>query len=461
MPLVEKDGKTWFYEELFPDVAQGFLVEEILFGTQTRDDHGKALHRLMVLKTPRFGNVLTLDGVVQTTEADEYFYHEPLVHCAALSCLALPNNALLIGCDGGTLREAVKYPSLERIDVVDIDRTVIDVVEKYIPAIPNGAFRDPRVVLTIADGAVFVKEAREAGRVYDLIVVDSPDPIGPAQSLFRTSFYLDLAAILSGGGVLIRQTGSSAFQPDEMPSNFRQMLEVFPNGDVQGFMTAVPTYAGGYFTFVAASRSRGIFAHALKNLPERFKALSGHRFNWYSPHMHCAAMVLTPEIQRSIDQGEYGRELVLDLYGCDPAIISSSEKLREFAREICRVIDMKPYGEPLIPDFGFAKSKTAGPSLVQLIETSAVTAHYSPHWRMVLKNIFTCSTLDAEKAVQFSMKFFDAIQAKWRVVVRGGRLLRHEPQLFVHQTARDGDSFNTETFVYELTSSKKGLSTAS
>lgn len=441
-------------------MSLGFQVTNVLYNEQTTNECGEPLHQLMVLKTPRFGNVLILNGVIQTTEADEYLYHEPLVHCAALSCFNLPENALLIGCDGGTLREAVKYRSLKRIDVVDIDQTLIEVVKMYIPSISRGAFKDPRVFITIADGALFAKEAHQLGNKYDLIVIDSPDPIGPAQSLFRTSFYLDLAAILSDGGVLIRQTGSSALQPDEMPSNFRQMLEIFPNGDVCGFMTAVPTYIGGYFTFVAASHSRGIFARALEGLVERFKTLSGNTFNWYSPDMHRAAMVLTHEIQHSIDKSEFGRDLLLDLYECDPAIISSKEKLREFAREICHVIGMKPYGDPIIPDFGFAKSKTAGPSLVQLIETSAITAHYSPHWRMVLKNIFTCSALDAESAVIFSMKFFNAIQAKWRVVIRGGRLLRYEPQLFVYKTMRNGNLFDTSTEVYMHTMSKSGLYTA-
>src|SRR3989344_260412 len=134
MPLVKKGEELWFFEELYSDVAYGFLVEEILFQEQSQDDNGKLLHNLMILKTPRFGKVLTLDEVVQTTEADEYFYHEPLVHCAALSCFPLPKSALLVGCDGGTLRETVKHLSLELIDVVDIARTVIDVVEKYMPA---------------------------------------------------------------------------------------------------------------------------------------------------------------------------------------------------------------------------------------------------------------------------------------------------------------------------------------
>lgn len=460
MPFLKKGDDLWFFEELFSDVSQGFRVTNVLHDEQTTDECGQLLHRLIVLETPRFGKVLILDGVVQTTEADEYLYHEPLVHCAALSCFNLPESALLIGCDGGTLREAVKYSSFRRIDVIDIDRKVIEIIKTHIPSISNGAFQDPRVFITIADGALFAKEARQLGNQYDLIVIDSPDPIGPAQSLFRTSFYLDLAAILSDGGVLIRQTGSSAFQPDEMPSNFRQMLEIFPNGDVCGFMTAVPAYIGGYFTFVAASHSRGIFAHTLEYLVERFKTLSGNTFNWYSPDMHRAAMVLTPEIQRSIDKSEFGRDLLLDLYECNPAIISSTEKLHEFAREICHVIGMKPYGDPIIPNFGFAKSKTAGPSLVQLIETSAITAHYSPHWRMVLKNIFTCSALDAESAVIFSMKFFNATQAKWRVVIRGGRLLRYEPQLFVYKTMRNGNSFDTSTEVYAHTMSKPGLYTA-
>ncbi len=427
MPLDKREGGLWFREELYPDVVQEFRVKKVLYEKMSRGKGGKKLHQLMVLDTPRFGRVFVLDGVVQTTEEDEAYYHEPLVHCAAFSH-PRPKRALLIGCDGGTLREIRKHP-LRCIDVVDIDKSVIEIMLKFMPSVPQDSFDDPRVRLTIDDGAEFVKRAKKKGKRYDLVIVDSPDPIGPARSLFQTSFYLDIAKILNPEGIVIRQTGSSALQPDEMPSNYRQMLEIFP--EVQGFITAVPTYIGGYFTFVAASHKKGIFREALRTLDQRLRDFLLETLRWYSAEMHKAAMILPPDMMRAIEKSEYGIELIVDLYGCEYEAIASSERLKEFARELCAVIGMKPFGESLVPDFGHALSKTAGPSLVQLIESSAITAHYSPHWRMVCMNIFTCRTFDSQKTLEFVKGFFKAEKAVAYLLRRGFRVLPHRPELIV------------------------------
>lgn len=448
MGLVRRKGGQWFREELFDGVALEYKVGKVLVAQETRDKRGKRLHSLNILKTSAFGNALTLDDATQTTEGDEAYYHE-VVHCAANSCARPPERILLIGCDGGTLREALKH-NPKRVDVVDIDRTVIDFVKKHIPSIPAGAWDDPRVRLTIADGAEYVKRVRRARRRYDLIVIDSPDPIGPARSLFRTTFYLDVSKILARGGVVLRQTGSSILQPDEMPSNYRQMREIFPNGDVQVFTTAVATYIGGYFTFVAASHGPGRFKKALRSLIQRAKKLPLDSFRWYSPEMHRASMVLPAELERALAMSEYGRSISLDLFECDHARISSTDEIKRFAKEICRVIDMKPFGEPLVPDFGHAKSRTAGPSLVQLIETSAITAHFSPHWRTLHLDIFTCSTLDAFAAVLFAAKFFGAERADWELRIRG-RISRDMPEEHSeYRTEKVGSEYVTTSYSYGL-----------
>ena len=96
---------------------------------------------------------------------------------------------------------------------------------------------------------------------------------------------------------------------------------------------------------------------------------------------------------------------------------------------MCQVIDMKPYGEPLIPDFGHALSKTAGPSLVQLIESSSITAHYSPHWRMVCLNVFTCTSFDAQKTLRFAKKFFDSRRAVAFLLKRGPRIFKKDLEI--------------------------------
>ncbi|QQG45244.1 MAG: polyamine aminopropyltransferase [Candidatus Sungiibacteriota bacterium] len=449
MPLVKQHGRTWFRETLFPDIAQSFAVNRVLHEEITTDANGCTIHVLLVLETPRLGRVLILDGVVQTTERDEYLYHEPLVHCAAHSLLKPPQRVLLIGCDGGTLREVVKYQSVEKIEVVDIDKRVIELTKEYMPFLAQGAFDDQRVELTIMDGAEFVKSKRQEAVKYDLIIVDSPDPIGPARSLFTTPFYLDVASILANDGIVIRQTGVTMYQPEEMLAHVVQMLEVFPEGDVQIFMTAVPTYIGGYFTFVAASPRKGIFKEAPSLLDERCAIFPTGTFRWFSPQMHRAAMAVPPTIQQAVEQSEYGRELILNLYGCDHDALTNRNKWKEYLHQLCCEIEMKQYGAPIItPDFGLGKSHTAGLSAVQFIETSSITMHASPHWRRMNINIFTCSSLDADRAVNLSMRFFGAKSAKWKVEIRCDMLPRLEDEIVLCTTQRSDDHLMTEKYLY-------------
>ncbi len=419
MGLERKNKELWFREELFSDVAQLIKVSKVLVRKKTKDSKGKFLQDLLILDTLRFGKMFTLDGVVQLTEADEKYYHEPLVHCALFSH-SNPKNVLVIGGgDGGALREVLKHP-VKSIDLVDIDRDVINLVKKHIPEIAGESWKDIRLKVHVQDGAVFVRKTKKK---FDVIIIDSPDPVGPAKSLFKTSFYLDCKRILSPTGIIMRQTGSSIFQPEEMPSNFRQMEEIFP--EVQTFITSIATYVGGYFSFVAASMKKGTFKKSLSQINKRFNKLK-LKTEWYTPNMHKSSMVLPRGLADSLKKTEYGIELIVDLYDCDYSVITSRKKLRQFAREICEVIKMKPYGEPLFPDFGFSLSKTAGPSLVQLIESSSISAHYSPHWRLVCLNIFTCKSFDTEKAFKFTKEFFGAQRAAAYLLKRGGRVFNKE-----------------------------------
>ncbi|MBU0569237.1 spermidine synthase, partial [Patescibacteria group bacterium] len=131
MALEKKKNGLWFSEELYPDFIQSIKVSKIIFKETSKDRKGKDLQKILVLDTPRCGKMLTLDGIVQFTELDEKYYHEPLVHCALLSH-PNPKNVLIIGGgDGGALREVVKHP-LVSIDLVDIDKDVIALIKKYL-----------------------------------------------------------------------------------------------------------------------------------------------------------------------------------------------------------------------------------------------------------------------------------------------------------------------------------------
>ena len=287
MPLERNKKGLWFKEELYPDFSQQILVSKVLVHKKTR------FQDLYILETPRFGQLLVLDGVFQTTEADEKYYHEPLVHVALFSH-PNPKSVLVIGGgDGGILKQAMKHP-VRSVDLVEIDKRVIDLTRKFMPNFAGRVWTDPRLRVHITDGARFVRQTKKK---FDVIIIDSPDPIGPAQSLFKTPFYLDCRRVLAKPGIIIRQTGSTVLQPEEMPTNFRQMEEIFPEAQV--FLTAVPTYIGGYFSFVAASNQRGIFKRSRRGLVKRFKRLNLET-EWYTPQMHQAAQTLPRELKSSL-----------------------------------------------------------------------------------------------------------------------------------------------------------------
>ncbi len=303
MPLITKDNETWFQEGLFPHVSLSFKVDKVLFEQTSKDEQGNPLQQIKVLETPQYGRVLTIDDAIQTTEKENSYYHEPIIHCPINTFPSSPKSILLIGCDGGTLRETVKYSSLERIDVVDIDETIIKIMKQYMPSLPNGSFDDPRVNLTIADGAVYVKEKLAKNIKYDVIIVDSPDPMGVAISLFRNEFYQDIHDLLTDNGITIRQTGSSLYQPDEMPTHYHQLKNIFKDGSIHGLVSAIPTYHGGYFTFVSASKNPFAFVNLnLTDLQEKTKHLNSDLLEWYTPQVHLAAMQLPLLIKRNLEK---------------------------------------------------------------------------------------------------------------------------------------------------------------
>lgn len=456
MPFVEIDlhstgtKELYYLEGLFSDAGQWYKVEEILF----RDD------RRCIFATRRLGNVYVIDTAVQVagTRDAEAPYHE-MAHWVANACIKTPETALVIGCDGGMLRELCTYTCLKKITAVDISQTSVEKVQELIPSVPGGSWSDERVELVVMDGARFAEDMKEKGIQFDLIIVDSPDPIGEAKSLFTPKFNHDLAAILSPDGVLLRQTGSSFMQPDEMPANYWKMKTAFPKGSVQVLVTAVPIYFGGYFTFVAASHCEGIFEQALEGVERRFAEridpAKEEALRWYSPAMQRAAMVLPAGLERDLENLAWGSELLLDLYGCNFLTITSPEKIAEFKKMVCGIIGMKTYGDVVVtPDFGEEKTRTAGLSALQWIETSSLVSHYAKHLLIAFQDIFTCASLESEKAVKFAMEFFEAAEAFWLVWPRGRKNPQPEPEVVVHKTVGENGEFMTSDFPFALDHSR-------
>jgi len=273
--------ELWFTEEWLPGLKLSVRVTAIVFNKKTK------FQDLCIYDTEQLGRILTLDNVIQTTEIDEYIYHESLVH-VPLFAHPSPERVLIVGGgDGGSLREALKHPSVREVTVVDIDGDVIEASKAYLPAL-NSGFSDPRAKVIVGDGPAFVDKARSE---YDAVIVDSTDPIGPGQALFTEEFYSSIKRALRPGGLFAAQTESPILMPAVVRDIFRRIGRVFPVARV--FTAPVPTYPGGLWSFACASLGTD------PNLPAR-QPNEAWGLRYYSPEMRERAFILNPKMKHDI-----------------------------------------------------------------------------------------------------------------------------------------------------------------
>ncbi len=269
----------WFHETLHGDYAQSIAMESVLYDSKT--DH----QRLVVFKNTRFGRVLTLDGVVQTTEGDNAIYHEMLTHVPLFAHGSATRVLIIGGGDGGMAREVLRHPTVKHVTMVEIDAGVVDFSKAYLPNLSNGAFDDPRLNLVISDGAAFVRETEDK---FDVIVVDSTDPIGPGEVLFSETFYGHARACLAADGILVTQNGVPFMQGDELTNTLRAFKALF--SDWSCYTATVPTYAGGPMAFGWATD--GTARHvSLADLELRYRR-AGFDCFYYTPEVHLSAFAL-------------------------------------------------------------------------------------------------------------------------------------------------------------------------
>ena len=267
-----------FQETLYNEWGQNFQKGKVLFEAQTSHQH------LIIFENPRFGHVMALDGIIQTTQADEFIYHEMMVHVPMMSHVN-PSRVLIIGGgDGGILREVFKHPSVEHVTQVEIDPAVIDMCVKYFPNHSKGAFDDHRLNLVIDDGSSFVSNNTQD---FDIIITDSTDPIGPGEVLFKSSFYQDCAKALRKDGILVTQNGVPYMQSDEVKNTYQRWKPYFQTRKF--YLTAVPTYAGGLMAMGFASKNK-VEEPTLTKLKNRSGLLENLRY--YTPEVHLGSFGL-------------------------------------------------------------------------------------------------------------------------------------------------------------------------
>ena len=278
----------WFDEDLHQSrlnhgYAQRFEVSRVVHRDRSE------FQDLVIFENPRFGRVLALDGVIQTTEKDESCYHEMLTHVPLFAHGSARRVLIVGGGDGGVLREVLRHKGVRSATLVELDRSVIDACLEHMPTLSAGAFDDARTEVVIVDGVKYMAES--SAQTFDVILIDSTDPIGPGEVLFTESFYEDCKRCLAPGGILVTQNGVPFFQPDEVTTTYQRLTPLF--ADVSFYFTVVPTYVGGFMALGWATDDASLREVSVQDLWARFEA-AGFSSDYYTPEVHKAAFDLPP-----------------------------------------------------------------------------------------------------------------------------------------------------------------------
>ncbi|MCX7904313.1 MAG: polyamine aminopropyltransferase [Caloramator sp.] len=238
----KKVGDEIWFEEVDRDSLKiSYKVKDILYSKKSK------FQDIYIVDSYDFGKMLVIDGIVQTTERDGFIYNEMISH-VPLSMHENPKKVLIIGGgDLGAAFEVTKYP-VEKIDVVEIDEDVVKASLEYLKEISRD-LKDERVNFIYEDGAKFVREKKNE---YDIIIVDSSDPIGPAEVLFSENFYRDVYSALKEDGIMACQSESPILYPDVFRATYHRLKNIFPLVKIS--IATVPTYPGGFWSFTIGSK---------------------------------------------------------------------------------------------------------------------------------------------------------------------------------------------------------------
>ena len=267
--LYEKEGFTC-----------AFRADKVLYEEETGQQH------LVIFENGLFGRMMALDGITQVTERDEFIYHEMMAHVPILAHGAATEVLIVGGGDCGMAEEALKHPGIERLTQVEIDDAVVDFSKEHFAEFNAPVFEDERFDLVIADGARFVAET---DRRFDVVMVDSTDPMGPGAVLFTEEFYRAVHRCLKPGGVLVTQNGVPFVQGDELKSSVSHFRTLFADGSA--YVISCPTYALGFMALGWASDDAALRQQSVETIQARFDAL-GIDTQYYNPAIHVAAFAL-------------------------------------------------------------------------------------------------------------------------------------------------------------------------
>lgn len=276
--------ELWFTEK---QTATHGITSKI---TKTLHSEQTDFQKLDMIETDQFGTMLVLDGMVMTTDVDEFVYHEMVAHIP-LFTHPNPQKVLVVGGgDGGVIREVLKHPSVEKAVLVEIDGKVIEYSKKYLPNIA-GDLENERVDVQVDDGFMHIHNHKNE---YDVIMVDSTEPVGPAAKLFEKGFYQGIYEALTEDGIFVAQSDNPWFHADLIKKVFGDVKDIFP---ITRLYTAnIPTYPSGLWTFTLGSKKHD----PLKVEPAQIPAIET---KYYTPELHRAAFAL-PKFVQDLTEGK-------------------------------------------------------------------------------------------------------------------------------------------------------------
>lgn len=282
--------ELWFSEPHTPNVKLSIRVDRQLYSGQSE------FQQIEVFESPEFGRFLVLDGYIMLTEKDEFIYHEMIVH-VPMAVHPEVKKVLVIGAgDGGAVRELVRYPEIEQIDLVEIDEEVIKVSMDYLPR-TSCELRNEKVKIHFEDGLKFVRPKENE---YDLIIVDSTDPFGPGEGLFTKEFYGNCYKALKEDGIMVNQHESPFYEADATACMraHKRIVESFPISRV--YQAHIPTYPSGHWLFGFASKKY----HPVQDLDADRWLAREMETRYYTPKLHEGAFCLPAYVEKLLRKVE-------------------------------------------------------------------------------------------------------------------------------------------------------------
>jgi spermidine synthase len=273
----------WIPETLFDDLGfrMTYEVKRVLYEMQTDHQH------LILFEHPFFGKVLMLDGATQVTSKDEFVYHEMMTHVPILAHGKAREVLIVGGGDCGIAEEVLKHKSVKRLTQVEIDASVVEFSKEHFPEFTKSVLSDKRFDLVIDDGMNYVAKT---GRRFDVIIVDSTDPIGPGKVLFSSRFYAACQRCMAEGGVMVTQNGVPILQSGELTAGISKFRRLFADGSC--YVAAIPTYIGGHMAMGWATDNTRLRRTPLATIAARYRQAGSFATRYWTPAVHQAAFAL-------------------------------------------------------------------------------------------------------------------------------------------------------------------------